>query len=247
MLDRGVSFARLIDLFSIWFYNVTMNKIIDEIFGKKTIILSKLPQYGFAETDGSYVFRTEILGGQMSLTVKIDKNGKIGAEVYDTETEDAYTLFLVEDAAGGFVGEVREEYERVLLDVAEKCSETEIFKSEQSKLLIEYCRNKFGGELEFLWKKFDDNAIWRRKDNNKWYGLICKVPKRKLGIPSDETVEIAGFRMAPEKIEKAVDNEKYFRAYHMNKKHWITVCLDGSLPFGELCKDFDDSYALAVK
>lgn len=35
--------------------------------------------------------------------------------------------------------------------------------------------------------------------------------------------------------------------YHLNKKHWITVTLDGSVPDGELILMMDDSYALVVQ
>lgn len=35
--------------------------------------------------------------------------------------------------------------------------------------------------------------------------------------------------------------------YHMNKKHWNTVILDGSVPEGELRRMIDLSYTLVVK
>ncbi len=35
--------------------------------------------------------------------------------------------------------------------------------------------------------------------------------------------------------------------YHMNKKHWNTVRLDGSIPEGELTRMIDHSYALVVR
>ena len=35
--------------------------------------------------------------------------------------------------------------------------------------------------------------------------------------------------------------------YHMNKRHWNTVTLDGSIPDGELERMMDNSYALVVK
>ncbi len=35
--------------------------------------------------------------------------------------------------------------------------------------------------------------------------------------------------------------------YHMNKKHWNTVVLDGSLPNGEIERMIDNSYRLVVK
>lgn len=35
--------------------------------------------------------------------------------------------------------------------------------------------------------------------------------------------------------------------YHMNKRHWNTVVLDGSIPADEIRAMLDDSYALVVK
>ena len=35
--------------------------------------------------------------------------------------------------------------------------------------------------------------------------------------------------------------------YHMNKRHWNTVILDGSLPDGEIERMIDNSYQLVVK
>lgn len=35
--------------------------------------------------------------------------------------------------------------------------------------------------------------------------------------------------------------------YHMSKKHWNTITLDGSIPEKEFLRMIDDSYALVVK
>ncbi|MDE7400427.1 MAG: MmcQ/YjbR family DNA-binding protein, partial [Clostridia bacterium] len=35
--------------------------------------------------------------------------------------------------------------------------------------------------------------------------------------------------------------------YHMNKKHWLTIPLDGTVPIGEICSRLDQSYILAKK
>ena len=35
--------------------------------------------------------------------------------------------------------------------------------------------------------------------------------------------------------------------YHMSKKHWNTILLDGSIPEEEVLEMIDDSYALVVK
>lgn len=224
-----------------------MNKIIGEIFGKKAIDFDKLVKYGFLSDKEKYAYHTDILDGQMTMSVYIDKEGNIDTQVEESDTQEPYTLFLVEDAVGGFVGKVREEYSRVLSDIADNCGYSQVFKSKYAQAVIDYVREKYGDELEFLWEKFDDNAIWRRKDNRKWYGLICILPKSKLGLEGDEKIEIMGLRMSPQEVEKVVDGKRYFSAYHMNKKSWITVCLDGSLQLEEIYKRIDESYVLSLK
>lgn len=41
--------------------------------------------------------------------------------------------------------------------------------------------------------------------------------------------------------------EAVIPGYHMNKKHWNTVILDGSIPQGEIERMIDRSYGLVVK
>ena len=36
-------------------------------------------------------------------------------------------------------------------------------------------------------------------------------------------------------------------AYHMNKKHWNSIVLDGTVPDAEICAMIDASYALCAK
>ena len=40
--------------------------------------------------------------------------------------------------------------------------------------------------------------------------------------------------------------EAVIPGYHMNKKHWNTIKLDGSIPAGEIQRMIDHSYALVV-
>lgn len=224
-----------------------MDRIIQEIFKRKIVDFDKLTQYGFALVGEKFIYKTQIFNRQMILTVEIDMQGNINAQVVDLETQEQYTLFLVEDAVGSFVGGVRQEYQRVLGDIADKCCITQVFKSKYSQDVIKYIRDKYGDELEFLWKKFDDNAIWRRKDNKKWYGALLTVSKNKLGLDGEEKLEIIDLRIKPNEAEQVIDKKRYFPAYHMNKKSWITICLDGSLEVEEIYRRVDESYVLALK
>lgn len=219
----------------------------EHIFKNKKLNINKLLSFGFVSADNGYVYHTELIGGQMRLTVRIDAAQKVYTEVIDNISGDEYVLHRVESAAGSFVGQVKTEYEAVINKISAKCFDTEIFKSEQAKAVIAYVRDTYGDELEYLWQKFPDNAVVRRKDNQKWYAAILTVSRRKLGFDSNETVEILDLRIKPEKMESTVDNIRFFPGYHMNKKHWFTVCLDGSVGIDEICKKIDESYMLAKK
>ena len=133
----------------------------------------------------------------MRMDVRVDASGAVSAGVTDVDTGDPYTLFLVEEVAGGFVGSVRADYERVLSDIAERCCEKEIFKLPQTKELIAYAREKFGDEPEYLWEKTPDNAILRRPDNRKWYAAILTVRRNRLGGEGEEKTEAVDLRADP--------------------------------------------------
>lgn len=122
-----------------------------------------------------------------------------------------------------------------------------IWKNDFTKKVISYVRQTYGDELEFLWPKFPNNAIWRRKDSGKWYAALLVVSKKKLGVDSDDIVEIIDLRMDPEMLTFLLDNKKYYPGYHMNKRHWCTIILDGSVSLEEIYARIDESFVLARK
>ena len=177
---------------------------LKNIFQRKTANFEKLAAYGFSkETDG-YSYTAVLSGSGFLMTVRITEQGDIRAVVIDPAFGEPYTLHLVDGALGSFVGGVRAEYERVLTDIAERCFEVDVFKSELSKKAIAYIRDTYGDALEYLWQKFPDNAVVRRKDNRKWYAVLLTVSRRRLGFDSDERVEIIDLRMPPEEDRKSV-------------------------------------------
>ncbi|MDE7079077.1 MAG: MmcQ/YjbR family DNA-binding protein [Clostridia bacterium] len=220
-----------------------MNKIVEQIFKNKKPNTKKLLNYGFRLGDNGYSFAKKILNGQFDLSIRITDND-IDTEVMDLSTNEPYTLFLADDVCGSFVGEVRAVYQDILLDIAKNCFDNFVFKSDYAQNIIKYVKDTYGDDLEFLWEKFSENAIWRRKDNGKWYALLLTVSKIKLGFDSDEKIEIIDLRADAQLI---VDGIKIFAGYHMNKKSWITICLDGSIPLEDIYGMIDESYKLAKK
>ncbi len=216
-------------------------------FKNKKPNFAKLLKFGFEENKDGYKFVKSFLDNQFELTVEISKSGKIKTKVIEVDFGEEYTLHLVQSAEGTFVGKVREEYDKILNSIEEECFDNDVFKYEMTKKLIDYVTKKYGDEIECLWEKFPDNGIFRRKDTQKWYAAILTVKRNKFGFKSDESVEVVDLRVPAEDMEIVLSNKNVYPGYHMNKKHWISIILDGSMPLKDICRFVDNSYILAVK
>lgn len=223
-----------------------MNKIIRDIFKNKVVNIEKLINFGFCRNCENYIYKTNILDDQMSICIIVNAN-QVSADVIDNESNEIYTLHLIEGNGGAFVGRVLIEYKRILTEVANNCFSKEVFKSEMAKTIIKYIHNRYNDELQYLWEKFPNNAICRRQDNKKWYALFVRLPKSKLGETSEEEVDIINLRIDESDLVKLANNKNYYSAYHMNKKHWITICLDGSVKVDEIYQRIENSYIIAGK
>lgn len=215
-----------------------------DIFTRKTFCDNKLNAYGFVKTNDGFKFEKDILNGEFRLTVCVQTNGRVDTVLTDTQSKEEYILYKT-GATGEFVGKIRENIRSVLQNIAENCCRDSVFQSEQATLIAEYARKKYGGTLEFLWKDTPQNAVLRRKDNQKWYAALLTVSGKKLGLASDDDVEILNLKGKPEQIESLIDGKNYFPAWHMNKKHWYSVLLNGEIPTQDICAHTDESYSLA--
>lgn len=217
---------------------------LDAIIKNRKVNFKSLISYGFKENENDYEYHTNLKDNQFELIIKFSKTREMKTKVIDLITREEYLLINVKSATGEFVGKIRKEYTNQIKDIFEKCTEIEVFKSKMAKEVIKYIKQKYEDDPEFLWAKFEGNAVFRHKENKKWYGALLTVSKRKLGLESDEIIEILDLRNAPEEIKELVDGRKYFPGYHMNKKHWFTILLDGSVQMKEIEKFIDISFGM---
>lgn len=214
----------------------------DAIFFKnKKLNKDKLFTYGFTYGNDIYTYSIALLDNQFNLEVFISNIGEIHTRMIDASTNEEYILHKIQGAHGGFVGHVKEEYDRVLADIEGQCFDMDVFRSKQADELIKYVDLKYSDSLEYLWEKFPQNAVLRKKENKKWYCVLATIPKCKLGIQSNEEVDVIVVRGNPELI----DNQTYFPGWHMNKKHWVSIMLDQGADFEEIKNRIDESYLKA--
>ena len=108
--------------------------------------------------------------------------------------------------------------------------------------VFDYVKAKYGTEPDYPW--FDNSAVLRHRENNKWFGLIMEVGRDKLGLPGDGLVDILNVKCDPILGGSLRLQDGYHPAYHMNKEKWLTIRLDGSVPDAEIEKLIDLSYEL---
>lgn len=113
--------------------------------------------------------------------------------------------------------------------------------------IFEYAKKVYGTAPEYLWKKYPDYAVLRTQDTKKWYAVIMKVPKEKLGMKDSGDVEIMNVKCEPEMVHVLIQAEGFFPRYHMNKEHWISILLDGTVGEIKILDFLDRSYELLDK
>ena len=109
--------------------------------------------------------------------------------------------------------------------------------------IFEYVKEKYNTTPEYLWSKFPLYAVLKHM-NNKWYGIIMNVPKEKLGLEGKKEIDIINVKCSPEMIGSLRMSKGFLSAYHMNKEHWITILLDGSVDKEKIIQLIDLSYDL---
>lgn len=109
--------------------------------------------------------------------------------------------------------------------------------------LFEHVKKKYNAKPEYLWKRYPDYAIFRHSDNHKWFGLVMDVPGNRLGLDSDERVDILNVKLSdPLFVDMLIERDGIFRGYHIGKGNWISILLDGTVAFDEVCNLLDESY-----
>ena len=89
------------------------------------------------------------------------------------------------------------------------------------------------------------STVLRHSGTGKWFGLLMRVPREKVGLPGEGNTDILNLKCDPMlsySLRQAFPD--VLPAWHMNKHHWITVRLEGDLPQDQLRGLVELSYQL---
>lgn len=109
--------------------------------------------------------------------------------------------------------------------------------------VYDHIQKKYHVKPEYLWRRYPDYAVFRHADNGKWFALGAGVRGEIAGVPDAEGVDVINLKVDDLFFrDMLIREEGIMPAYHMNKQHWITVRLDGSVPQEKVFELIDMSF-----
>ncbi len=109
--------------------------------------------------------------------------------------------------------------------------------------ITDHIKKKYKVAPEYLWKRYPDYVVFRHEDNNKWFALTTGVSGAKLGMAGDDPVDVINLKIDDLFFrDMLIREEGIFPGYHMNKQHWISVLLDGTVSEQQIYDLIDISF-----
>lgn len=110
--------------------------------------------------------------------------------------------------------------------------------------VFSYIKKQYKAAPEYPWGKHENYAVFRHDDNKKWFALVMEVREDRLGLPGNGYIEVINLKIDDIMLKDMLMHEKgILPAYHMNKEHWITVVLDGTVREDRVYDFIDASFA----
>ena len=212
------------------------------IFRSAKVKIDSLEGAGFTTTDGTnYKMSVPISDGSFNAEISLSLSEEsLTVHLFDSATGEKYALFDMTSSNGAFVTSLREEVQKIIDDIKSHCFATNDLKDD----FVSWINTKFGAAPDYPGPDEAPHSIVFRCPNGKWFALVMKIKYRQLGLTGDEELWVVNMKAGQDTIPTLVDQKSIFPAWHMNKKHWITVLLTAATDFNKLCELTEKSYGL---
>ena len=111
--------------------------------------------------------------------------------------------------------------------------------------ILDYALSLPGAASDQPFDEDFDSTVLRHRASGKWFGLIIKAPRRKIGLEGDGESDVLNLKCDPVVAYGLTQTvPDIIPAWHMNKHHWISIRLEGDVPRDQLEALIDLSYCL---
>ncbi|MBR2258506.1 MAG: MmcQ/YjbR family DNA-binding protein [Blautia sp.] len=113
--------------------------------------------------------------------------------------------------------------------------------------VIRYIASRYGGEAERPWVRAPAYTVFRHKDNNRIYGILTSVPLSKLGGRGDTSIDIITLKAGDALLrDMLIAQDGVYPGLGFGQRSWITVLLDGTVPFDDIKFFIDRSFSITA-
>lgn len=110
--------------------------------------------------------------------------------------------------------------------------------------IIEYIKSTYNVTPENLWLKWPNYMVFRNNANKKWFGIIMDVERKTLNLQGEGKIDIMCVKCNPSDLFFLLNEKGFLPAYHLNKKNWVTIMLDGQADINKVFYMLDLSYKI---
>ena len=106
-----------------------------------------------------------------------------------------------------------------------------------------YTREKYGVESEMLPFSHENYEIYRHTSTGKWFAVFIIKERSAFGLDGDGPAEVLSVKPKdPLFADFFMQQPGYLRGYPSKSWNWVSMVLDGSVPFADICRWLDESY-----
>lgn len=208
---------------------------------QKQFIPSLALKFGFKKTGPeTFEINLPLKTPDFEVQIMIDHN-EIKLKVFELPDRLEYLPFnLNEDEGGSFVNQIRSDVDEVVYQVIESCYQLKDYRER----VFDFVRAELNTKLETPWAKHPEFYVMKTANRQKWYGLMMRISYQLLDPQQSGIVDVLNLKAPPLKIVDLIDYQTFYPAYHMNKKHWVSVVVDEKINLKQLQALIRQSYQL---
>ena len=110
--------------------------------------------------------------------------------------------------------------------------------------LAVYLTDAYSTEGEYLFARHSNFQVFRHTGNKKWFAVIMDIPGKNLGLEGENEISVVNLKCDTRLIGSFCMERGIYPGWHMNKAHWLTVALDGTVEDEKIKFLVDMSYEL---
>ena len=113
----------------------------------------------------------------------------------------------------------------------------------RSELTV-YLTDTYSTTGEYLFARYPSFQVFRHHGNQKWFAVIMDIPGKNLKLPGEGEISVVNLKCDTRLIGSFREAPGIFPGWHMNKAHWLSVALDGTVEDEKIRFLVDMSYEL---